>query len=191
MSPALALLLAGAAAVFGLLWPDYDQWLPGLEHRSVLTHGLWLPLGLAFAARRTAWLAPVAAGAALGIAVHCAPDLFPAAMQGYALIKLPFVADFGAGLSWAWLAATVVLGIVVPLRWVEARFGATGLGIAAAAAEVLALAYFVLHDEPPAMALGVGGALALAHPAARSQLLARARRVTLARLLAARHRSES
>lgn len=180
---AVAMLLAGCAAVFGLVWPDFDQWLPLLTHRSVLTHGLWLPLAVAVAARRRAWLAPVAAGCALGIAVHCAPDLFPAAMRGYALIKVPFADGLDRPLSWAWLAATVVLGIALPLRWAEARWGRDGLGIAAAATAVLALAYLVLHREPPEMAVAVGGSLALAHPMAR--------RVAMARLLAMRRRPES
>ncbi|TRW16824.1 hypothetical protein [Glacieibacterium frigidum] len=183
MSAPVAILLAGCAAVFGLMWPDFDQWLPLLTHRSIVTHGLWLPLAVALAARRQAWLAPVAAGLALGTAIHCAPDLFPKAMRGYAMIDLPFVDGFGRWLSWAWLAATVVIGIVVPLRWVEARWGRDGLGIAAAATAVLALAYFVLHSEPPEMGVAVGSALALAHPAAR--------RVALARLLAMRRRPES
>lgn len=176
------MLLAGLAAVFGLIWPDFDQWLPLLAHRSIVTHGLWLPLAVAFAARRHTWLAPVAAGLALGIAIHCAPDLF-SPMRGFALIRLPFVRGIGDGLSWTWLALTVGLGIVLPLRWVEGRWGQAGLGVAAAATAVLALAYLVLHREPPAMGLGVGGALALAHPAAR--------RVTLTRLLAMRRRPES
>jgi hypothetical protein len=167
MSPGGAVLLAGCAAVLGLMWPDFDLWLPGLTHRSAVTHGLWLPLGIALLARRRAWLAPVAAGLALGIAVHCAPDLFPKSMRGYALIKLPFVPGIDWPLSWGWLALTVGLGIVVPLRWAEARWGRDGLGIAAAATAVLALAYFVLHREPPEMGLSVGGALALAHPGAR------------------------
>lgn len=176
------LLLAGCAAAFGLIWPDFDLWLPLLTHRSIVTHGLWLPLVVALVARRRAWLAPVAAGCAIGIAVHCAPDLL-SPMRGYALVKLPFVRGLGDGLSWLWLALTVGLGIVLPLRWVEGHWGREGLGVAAAATAVLALAYLVLHREPPAMGLGVGGALALAHPAAR--------RVALARLLAMRRRPES
>lgn len=177
------LLLAGCAAVLGLMWPDFDLWLPLLTHRSIVTHGLWLPLVVALLARRRAWLAPVAAGCAIGIAVHCAPDLFPGVMRGYALVKLPFVTGIGRALTWAWLALTVGLGIVVPLRWAEANWGRDALGIAAAATAVLALAYFVLHREPPEMGVAVGGALALAHP--------NARRVVLARLLAMCRRPES
>ena len=173
MSPGGAILLAGCAAVIGLMWPDFDLWLPGLTHRSAVTHGLWLPLVVVLLVRRQAWLAPVAAGLALGIAVHCAADLFPEAMRGYAMVKLPFVTGIGRALSWAWLMLTVVLGIVLPLRWVEARWGREGLGIAAAATAVLALAYLVLNREPPEMALGVGGALALAHPYARRGIVER------------------
>lgn len=183
MSPGVAILLAGCAAVFGLVWPDFDQWIPFLTHRSILTHGIWLPLAVALAARRQAWLAPVAGGLALGIAIHCAPDLFPQAMRGYALIKVPFVPGIDGPLSWLWLATTVVVGIALPLRWAEVRWGRDGLSIAAAATAVLALAYFVLNREPPEMAVAVGGSLALAHPAAR--------RLALARLLAMRRRRES
>lgn len=94
---AAALLLAAAA---GLTFPDLDQPLPLLDHRSALTHSI----APALAALWRRWLRPLAAGLALGIALHLAADCFPHAMIGYATVKLPFTGSLG-GWSYAWLAA--------------------------------------------------------------------------------------
>ena len=85
------------AVAGGLTLPDADQWLPLLDHRSGLTHSA-LPVLLALAAGRS-----VAAGVALGIGFHLAADCFPAAMVGYATVKLPFAGSIGGGASYVWL----------------------------------------------------------------------------------------
>ena len=90
-----ATVLAVAA---GLTLPDLDQWLPFLDHRSALTHSL-LPVVAATLAGRG-----VAAGLALGLGFHLAADCFPAAMIGYATVKLPVAGSIGAGASYGWLA---------------------------------------------------------------------------------------
>lgn len=86
------------AVVAGLTLPDVDRWLP-LDHRSALTHSA-LPVLLALAGGRS-----VAAGVALGVGFHLAADCFPAAMVGYATVKLPVAGSIGSGATYAWLAA--------------------------------------------------------------------------------------
>jgi hypothetical protein len=97
-----ALLLA---AVAGLTFPDLDQSLPFFDHRSALTHSVLAALILT--ARR--WLVPVAAGLALGLALHLAADCFPEAMRGYATVKVPFAGSLG-GWSYLWLGANAAAG---------------------------------------------------------------------------------
>ncbi len=171
----VALLGGGAAALAGLMWPDFDRWL-GLGHRSGLTHSLLLPLLVALFAGRARVGAAIAAGLTVGIAVHCAADLFPHAMRGYALIKLPFVRGLGAGFAYAWLGTTAVAGLVLPLLWIELRHGARVCLVAFAATAMLAATYILLHREPWLSAAAVGGGLALAHPHARRGMVARLRR---------------
>lgn len=170
MSPVLALLGGAVAAYAGLWWPDLDLWFG--VHRSGLTHGLLLPVVLALMARRRPWLLPIAAGVALGIGVHCAADLFPRAMRGLATIKLPLAGSIGTTGSYWWLGGTVLVGIVVPLRLVAARFGPVALGLAATATAVFSAGYILLHDEPWRTAGAVGATLAVAHPAGRRRVLA-------------------
>lgn len=114
---ALATVLAVAA---GLTLPDVDQWLPLLDHRSALTHSI-LPIVLAAGSGRA-----VAAGLALGLGFHLAADCFPAAMVGYATVKLPFAGSVGSGASYLWLGANSLvasgwgawrLGRDEPARW--------------------------------------------------------------------------
>ena len=152
--------------MFGLIWPDFDQSIPLLTHRSGLTHSVLLPLLLLVFGRRWRWAALVAAGLALGIAVHISADVFPQSMRGFATVKLPFV-QVGALASRLWLIGNVLGGIVIGLVLIEDREGAVAAWIAAAATAVLALAYFILHDEPPWMLPGIGAALLAGHGPAR------------------------
>ena len=119
---AIATVLAVAA---GLTLPDLDQWLP-LAHRSALTHSV-LPVLLVLGVGRG-----VAAGVALGLGFHLAADCFPAAMAGYATVKLPFAGSIGAGWSYVWLGVQSI-GCSLWGAWSLAR------------------------DEPPGVALGVLG----------------------------------
>ena len=152
------LLLAVAAILLctwaGLTLPDIDQPLP-FDHRSAVTHSI-LP-ALALTIRR--WMRPVAAGLALGIGLHLAADVFPNAMTGYAMVKLPFAGSIGGDLSYAWLAANAIactwlggrlLGGEVPDRLVRQ--------LLFAAVVLLGLSYLLVTDGGwPALAL-YGGA---------------------------------
>ena len=88
---ALVLLQVGA------MFPDIDQRLPFLAHRSALTHSALVPILIA---TRFPMIAGLLAG---GIAIHLAADLFPAGWAGYALIKIPFVGPLDPDGSWWFL----------------------------------------------------------------------------------------
>lgn len=134
-APRLPVAIAGAvllAAYAGTTFPDLDQVLPLGGHRSALSHSV-LPALLA-AWRREARAA--AAGLGFGTGLHLSADLFPNAMTGYALVKLPLLGGLGAGASYLWFAvhaaAAFALGAWLLGRLVEARIAALVLaGVAA------------------------------------------------------------
>ena len=143
--PGIALPLGVAGLVLaimgGLDVPDLDQHLPLLDHRDGLTHGL-LP---ALAAAAWRWLRPLAAGLAIGIALHLSADLFPAAMTGYATVKLPFAGSLGRW-SYAWLLANAAGGIALFAALLDRRWpGVVRLGVAAGAV-LLGLTYLARVD---------------------------------------------
>ena len=89
----------------GEKYPDIDQKLEFLQHRSILTHGLLTPAALyLFAAQtRSAPFRWAVIGASLGVAAHLAFDLFPRAWSGYALVSIPLYGWIPAPMSWAWI----------------------------------------------------------------------------------------
>lgn len=153
-----------AAALAGTTLPDFDATLH-LGHRSGLTHSI-LPVAMAASWRR--WW-PAAAGLALGIAVHLSADLFPHAMRGFALIKLPGVHGIGVWPSYAWLAANAIaalaLGACLAARAVPSHLVAAML----ASVAVAAVSYLVRTDGGWwALALLAAPALLLLRPYGRS-----------------------
>ena len=104
----LAALLLGLFA--GERFPDVDQRTDLLLHRSIVTHGLLLPLILCAVASKTGWtpLRWLSMGVALSVAVHLAFDLFPRAWTGFALVSIPVYGWLPAPASWAWIALSIV-----------------------------------------------------------------------------------
>ena len=94
------LFLAGFIA--GVRLPDLDLVMPGLTHRSGITHACLIPL--------LCWwffFGSLAGGLALGMALHMASDVQPKAWTGGALIRFPFLGNIGM-LSPFWLIANVI-----------------------------------------------------------------------------------
>ncbi|WP_145912496.1 hypothetical protein [Endozoicomonas montiporae] len=87
-----------AGLIAGVRWPDWDFLIPGLGHRSGLTHSALLPLFVYFLASPG-----LASGLSLGIALHLSSDIQPKAWTGGALIKFPVVGSIGKKLSPLWL----------------------------------------------------------------------------------------
>jgi hypothetical protein len=105
----LVALLAGLAA--GNWFPDIDQKTELLLHRSIVTHGLLVPLILVIAASgtRSIQLRWFALGVTLGVAVHLSLDLFPKGWSGFALISLPGYGWMPPWLSQTWIASSTVV----------------------------------------------------------------------------------
>lgn len=91
----------------GVRLPDLDFFLPGLSHRSGVTHSC-LPAMLLM----SSGLQPAVAGLALGIALHLSSDMQPRAWTGGALIKFPLLGSIGM-LSPLWLVANVVACLAI------------------------------------------------------------------------------
>jgi len=119
-----ALLLVAGCAV-GLKLPDFDhafRWLPLIDHRSLLTHGLLVPLLLLYAVRKQLVReegTPVRLmliGLCLGTAVHLAFDLFASGWRGYSLVHVPFYGRLPQALSRLVLLSGVLGGLYLACR---------------------------------------------------------------------------
>ncbi|UYM17218.1 hypothetical protein [Endozoicomonas euniceicola] len=111
------LFLAGLMA--GIRWPDWDFFIPGLSHRSGLTHSILLPIVVYYMASPA-----LAAGLSLGIALHLSSDIQPKAWTGGALIKFPVLGSIGKNLSPLWLFINIVgcIGIMAASLDIEPHF---------------------------------------------------------------------
>jgi hypothetical protein len=119
----------------GLTLPDVDlslgRFLPGLGHRSGLTHSV-APALLALG--RPGWR-HAGCGLAGGTGLHLAADCFPNAMTGYATVKLPFAGSIGAAASYGWLAVNAVLALglaAIALRRLHHPVAAIGVVVGTA-----------------------------------------------------------
>jgi hypothetical protein len=158
----LIALLAGV--ILGYWWPDFDQDTDALVHRSIVTHGLLVPLLLyvVLGSRRSpSWARIFAAGVALAVAVHLSFDLFPKDWTGFALIHLPKYGWLPTPVSPAWIAVSITVCFYIAIRsaqgWLETTFVLLG---------VLAVFRFSVPAEDamwrPLAAALVGLAIALA-----------------------------
>ena len=133
------LFLAGVGIALGLYVADWDLHLPFLDHRSVFTHGVLLPMGVWWLlisgytyadplfedARISAdsWafgLRFFALGFFSGYAIHMCFDVFPKRWVGGALIKSPFGVFPREG-SIAWLLAGLLLSLYLAVRLIHSE----------------------------------------------------------------------
>ncbi|WP_062265087.1 hypothetical protein [Endozoicomonas arenosclerae] len=102
-----AALLFLAGLIAGIRLPDIDLALPGLSHRSGITHScLFAVLPLFFDQPF------LAGGLALGIALHLSSDIQPKSWTGGALIKFPLLGSIGM-FSPLWILLNIVGCFVV------------------------------------------------------------------------------
>ena len=134
----IAVLVAGAWA--GLELPDEDQSIDFLLHRSIVTHGPLIPLGLFWVLKdvRYSWVRLFVMYVCLGFTVHMAFDLFPARWSGYALISIPVYGWIPAWSSVLWLAGTSLLSASLAARLARGFGEATLLAVGAVAIFVAA-----------------------------------------------------
>jgi hypothetical protein len=99
------------ALLLGLRLPDLDQQLQFLVHRSILTHGFLLPLGVFLLVYRDKTASPrfLSMGFSLAAVTHLCFDLFPRAWIGFALIHIPFWGRSSPLFSWLWLGASIII----------------------------------------------------------------------------------
>ena len=109
-------LVAGLA--LGEWFPDIDQRFDFLTHRSILTHGLIVPLLLYSigSGLKATPLRLFASGFCLGLAIHLGFDLFPKAWQGFALIHVPWLGWTYSIFSWSWIAASITCCLYLSMR---------------------------------------------------------------------------
>lgn len=160
--PLVLALAVVVAAWLGTTLPDCDLAL-GLGHRSGVTHSV-LPVAACVWARK--WRA-VAAGLALGIALHLAADLFPNAMRGFALVKLPGLGTLDAGASYGWLLLNAVLALAAGVLLVGLTHPPAQARVAFGAVAMVGVAYLFRTD---------GGWWVLALTGAASAILVAVRR---------------
>ncbi len=126
MKPVVRLLALAIGVYVGFRFPDFDQRADFLTHRSIVTHGLLVPLLLYFMLGSRRSPAPArlfVAGAALAVAVHLSFDLFPRAWWRHALIHLPAYGWTSPFLSWSWIAVSIVVCFFIAIKsarsWLE------------------------------------------------------------------------
>ena len=113
------------AAWIGSWFPDTDLKVRFLRHRSVLTHGILVPLMFVamVGVTRTERVEWFVAGLCTGLAVHLAFDLFPKGWNGYAFISVPGLGVMPASVSIAWMLTSTALCMVGSIQLVQGMFG--------------------------------------------------------------------
>ena len=119
-------------AWLGSWFPDIDQKIRYLRHRSVVTHGFLMPammlVGLGVTrVDRVDWFI---AGFSVGVAVHLAFDLFPESWRGYALITLPGFGAMSKLVAMAWLVVSVFVCLSIAVILAPGKTGTICYGVA-------------------------------------------------------------
>ena len=123
----LALLALMVGLRLGIWFPDVDQRIEFLLHRSIVTHGLILPVVLVAIAslsesRVIRWFT---IGFCLSVGVHLAFDLFPRAWTGYALVSVPIHGWISELVSRVWIGGSVITCFYVSMRLAKSPAAAT------------------------------------------------------------------
>lgn len=117
--PAFVLFVIGG--FIGMKFADFDhafRWSPLIVHRSLLTHGLLVPLLLYRTIGKNQDPASrlLVMGFCLTTAVHLAFDLFPVLWRGYAYVFVPFYGRIGTLPSVLWLLAGVLVSLCLAFK---------------------------------------------------------------------------
>ncbi len=130
-------LFVGVMVVFGFLvgaiLPDVDHLTSFLTHRSIVTHGAIIPVGLFLFALSSSrpLLRLFLIGLCVALAIHFAFDLFPRRWVGLALIHIPSIGHVSPTWSVVWLATSMVVCLYLAFYLVQDGFEAmlTGVGL--------------------------------------------------------------
>lgn len=131
--PVLVFGVVGGA--LGVSFADWDQYLPLLHHRDILTHGVLLPVGLWFWALKSADVRVrlFTVGFVSAVVGHLCFDLYPVGWRGYALIHVLGWFRLPPVLSWLWIAGSIVgcAALVLEMSgcWRDYILGVLGAGV--------------------------------------------------------------
>lgn len=119
------------------IFPDSDQKiLSFLSHRSILTHGILLPILIHWILNKTLKhrkeiLDYIYVGLLIGISIHLTADLFSKSFVGYATIKLPFqitseglflkTKSIGGFFSILWIFLNAILGFFISYKILDKK----------------------------------------------------------------------
>ena len=105
------IILLLLALLLGLNLPDLDHQVQFLVHRSILTHGFLVPLGLFLVVYKEKTASPrfLSMGFSLAAVTHLCFDLFPRAWIGFALIHIPFWGRSRSVFSWVWISLSIII----------------------------------------------------------------------------------
>ena len=158
----LTLISLVAGLTLGEWFPDIDQRLHFLTHRSILTHGLFVPLLLYSmgSGLKATPLRLFVSGFSVGVAIHLGFDLFPRSWQGYALIHSPLLGRTHSIFSWLWIAGSMICCLYFSMRL--ARTGIQGTALLLG---IVGLFIYTNTDEAafwgPLFSLLIGSGIAL------------------------------
>ena len=121
------LLKMGWLVILGLFigesFPDLDQRTDLLLHRSIITHGIFIPIAVFWIGykNKSLYFRRLTLGIMIGLVVHFSFDLFPRGWSGYALISLPVIGWTDPWFSWFWIAISAVPCSYMGSRIVQGR----------------------------------------------------------------------
>jgi len=105
------IILLLLALFLGLNLPDLDHQVAFLVHRSIVTHGFLVPLGVFVVVYREKTASPrfFSMGFNLASVTHLCFDLFPRAWVGFALIHIPGWGRTSLMFSWVWISLSIIV----------------------------------------------------------------------------------
>ena len=101
------------AFVLALKFPDLDQKISFLVHRSIITHGPAIPIIAALVSLKWNRGAELTIAFSLGMVFHLLFDLFPKAWIGFALVHVPFMGRLAPFPSVVWLLSAMLICLVL------------------------------------------------------------------------------
>lgn len=161
------LIFCCLGAYLGTRLADIDFKIPGLVHRSIVTHGFLLPLALFVVASRykhQLWLVGFTCGFLPTSAAHLCFDLWPRGWQGGAYIYAPFVGRLPLVMTWLWIAVSILCCL-----YLAGRFMSTALELVLSVGSLVYASIHHAHEGLlyPLLTIGVAIAAVLLFPGQR------------------------
>ena len=115
------IILLLLALLLGLNLPDLDHQVQFLVHRSIITHGFLVPLGVFLIVYKEKMASPrfLSMGFSLAAVTHLCFDLFPRAWIGFALIHIPFWGRSSPIFSWAWMSLSIIICLYLTFMLIQ------------------------------------------------------------------------